>query len=157
PTVGLRATTPATPAGAIICAVSVDVSKPMVRAARPAREARRLAAEATGELRQAEFAEDREPVLTQLLRDAGIRCREVLPQRIIAGRRVHALHVNEVFQQDGKTVCGTPDMPLGALHVQLRGVLQRVLVELGDRVKSGAALVQRLNAVDISLGERDRG
>ena len=36
PTVGLIATTPATPAGAIICAVSVDVSLPIVIAASPA-------------------------------------------------------------------------------------------------------------------------
>ncbi|CAB4962512.1 unannotated protein [freshwater metagenome] len=35
PTVGLSATTPALPAGAIICAVSVDVSVPTVIAARP--------------------------------------------------------------------------------------------------------------------------
>jgi hypothetical protein len=33
---GVSATTPATPAGAIICAVSVDVSSPTVIAARPA-------------------------------------------------------------------------------------------------------------------------
>ena len=36
PTVGLRPTTPATPAGAISCAVSVEVSVPIVSAARPA-------------------------------------------------------------------------------------------------------------------------
>ena len=36
PTVGFSATTPATPAGAMICAVSVEVSRPTVSAARPA-------------------------------------------------------------------------------------------------------------------------
>ncbi len=35
PTVGLRPTTPATPAGAMICAASVAVSRPIVSAARP--------------------------------------------------------------------------------------------------------------------------
>ena len=36
PTVGFRPTTPATPAGAISCAVSVEVSRPIASAARPA-------------------------------------------------------------------------------------------------------------------------
>ena len=36
PTLGFSATTPATPAGAMICAVSVEVSSPTVSAARPA-------------------------------------------------------------------------------------------------------------------------
>ena len=36
PTVGFRPTTPATPAGPISCAVSVEVSVPIVSAARPA-------------------------------------------------------------------------------------------------------------------------
>ena len=45
PTVGLIATTPATPAGAMICAVSVEVSRPTVSAARPAAVAAALPAD----------------------------------------------------------------------------------------------------------------
>ena len=45
PTLGLSATTPATPAGAISCAVSGEVSSPIVSAARPAAVAAALPAD----------------------------------------------------------------------------------------------------------------
>ena len=117
------------------------------------REARRLVAEAVGVLRQAELAEDHDAVFTQLLRDAGVGRRERLAQRVVAVGGVHADDVDEVLQQDRQAVGGPAQLAGGALGVELRGVLQRVLVELRDGVEAGAALVQRLDAGDVGLRE----
>ena len=77
-------------------------------------------------------------------------------QRVVAVRRVHALHVDEVLQQDRQAVGGAAKRAGGALGVGARGFLQRVLVELRDGVEAGAALVQRLDPVDVRARELRR-
>ena len=112
-------------------------------------EARGLAAEVVGVLGQAELAEDHDAVLTQLLRHAGIDRREGVAQREVARRRVHALDVDQVLEQDRQPVRGAADVAVLALLVQQRGVLQCVVVELGHGVEAGPALVERGDARDV--------
>ena len=120
------------------------------------REARRLAAEVVRVLGQAELAEDHDTALAQLLGHAGVDRREGVAQREVARRRVHALHVDQVLEQDRQAVRGTAELALLALLVQQRGVLDRLRVELRDGVEARAALVERRDAGDVRAGQLDR-
>ena len=73
-------------------------------------EARRLVAEEVRVLGQAELAEDHDAVLAQLLGHAGVDRRERVAQREVARRRVHALHVDQVLEQDRQAVRGPADV-----------------------------------------------
>jgi len=121
------------------------------------REAGRLVAEAVGVLREPELPEDDDPARAELLHDARVVLRKGVPQRVVAVRRVHPLHVDQVLQQHRQTVRRTADLSRLPLLVHERRFLQRVLVELRDGVQTRPALVERVDAHDVRLRELHRG
>jgi hypothetical protein len=115
-----------------------------------------LVPEAVGVLGQPDLPEDHRAARAQLLDDTRVFRGEGVAERVVAVRRVHALHVDEVLQQDREPVGWTADESGGALLVQLSGLLERVLVELRDSVEARAALVQRPDPIDVGPRELNR-
>jgi hypothetical protein len=75
----------------------------------------------------------------------------------VQGAVVMRGEVDQVLEQDRQPHCGPQGFSFGAQFVGLLRFLQRLRVELGDRVQPRPRLVQCVDPVDVGLGQLDRG